>query len=175
MSKVHDLPDAFENHSSTGLLTGLEKSDREAESIYHSRNPIRYSVLIPWLLCFVLFIITFALGLSVLKSDNCVPYWASTEFSKLVAHTQVIRSKADLKRYRIVGAKNEITATLQKVRFTAGLAYNDQKQLYRIPHPELPQYVGEPSEEIDAAWKDLIGCEYDFLGGSIVKSAAIRY
>lgn len=53
--------------------------------------------------------------------------------------------------------KKEIPATTKRVRFTAGLRYNEQQELVRPVHPDLPEYVGTPSPEVDAAWKDLMG------------------
>jgi hypothetical protein len=40
---------------------------------------------------------------------------------------------------------------------TSGVKYDEEKHAYRIPHPETIDYIGEPSEELDAKWKHLIG------------------
>ncbi|KAE8163768.1 hypothetical protein BDV40DRAFT_299112 [Aspergillus tamarii] len=44
---------------------------------------------------------------------------------------------------------------MKQVRFDAKLKYNESHQLYRPV--TLPAYVGEPTPDIDAAWKDLLG------------------
>lgn len=43
------------------------------------------------------------------------------------------------------------------MHFTSGLRYNDQQELYRPIYPGIPQYVGEPSAELDDAWENLLG------------------
>ena len=53
--------------------------------------------------------------------------------------------------------KIEVPAISKQVHFTAGLKYNDNQELYRPTYPNQPEYVGEPSPEMDAAWDDLIG------------------
>lgn len=58
-----------------------------------------------------------------------------------------------------VGAKKELSPTTKPVRFTAGLLYNQEKELYRPIYPNSPQYVGVPTPEMDEAWEDLIGCK----------------
>jgi hypothetical protein len=50
---------------------------------------------------------------------------------------------------------------MRQVQFDATLKYNESKQLYRpVTHPA---YVGEPTPEIDAAWKDLLGGKYHHI------------
>lgn len=45
--------------------------------------------------------------------------------------------------------------------FSGELAYNTtSKQLYREINPSSPQYFGQPSPEIDAAWHELMENEY---------------
>lgn len=53
--------------------------------------------------------------------------------------------------------KKEIAPVSKKIRFTAGLRYNESRDLVRTVHPGLPEYVGTPTLELDAAWEDLIG------------------
>lgn len=45
-------------------------------------------------------------------------------------------------------------------KFTGGLTYNETKQLHRQIDPNLPDYAGFPTTEIDLAWKKLISSEY---------------
>lgn len=51
--------------------------------------------------------------------------------------------------------KGEIPASYQQMQFEATLKYNESHQLYRPV--TKPPYVGPPSEEIDAAWADILG------------------
>jgi len=48
----------------------------------------------------------------------------------------------------------------KKVYFTSGLKYNDKQELYRPVYPGIPQYVGEPSPELDTAWENLLGGKF---------------
>ncbi|KAM4063786.1 hypothetical protein HRG_012516 [Hirsutella rhossiliensis] len=52
-------------------------------------------------------------------------------------------------------AKKEIAPALQPRRFEATLKYNESHMLYRPV--TYPQYVGDPSPEIDKAWDELVG------------------
>jgi len=56
-----------------------------------------------------------------------------------------------------VTVKKELPARSKTVHFTAGLRYNDRKELYRPIYSDQPQYVGEPTQELDDAWENLIG------------------
>jgi hypothetical protein len=48
------------------------------------------------------------------------------------------------------------------MKFTAGLDYNNtRKTLQHSPSPG-PKFVGPPTPEIDALWKDLTGSKYQF-------------
>ncbi|KAI9055656.1 hypothetical protein LZ554_000599 [Drepanopeziza brunnea f. sp. 'monogermtubi'] len=50
---------------------------------------------------------------------------------------------------------------LQKVTYTSAFRYNATSQgYYREFDPAAPKYIGEPSEEIDAAWMELLGGQY---------------
>lgn len=51
----------------------------------------------------------------------------------------------------------EIPATTKRVRFTAGLVYDENRELVRTHHPDQPEFVGTPTPEVDAAWDDLMG------------------
>ncbi|GAD95132.1 metallopeptidase MepB [Paecilomyces variotii No. 5] len=53
--------------------------------------------------------------------------------------------------------KKEVTGETLEVRFTAGLLYDENRELYRPTAPGRPEYVGTPTPELDAAWKDLVG------------------
>ncbi|CAJ2510800.1 Uu.00g064250.m01.CDS01 [Anthostomella pinea] len=54
---------------------------------------------------------------------------------------------------------------LKKVRFTGGLKFHENGTTYRYLEPGATQYVGEPSEELDRAWRLLIqGQGVDLLG-----------
>lgn len=53
--------------------------------------------------------------------------------------------------------KKEIAPISKTVRFTAGLRYDESRELVRTSHPGLPDYVGTPTPELDAAWEDLMG------------------
>jgi hypothetical protein len=57
----------------------------------------------------------------------------------------------------IDGVKKEISPRLQQILFSAGLRYNGTQQLNRVTHSDQISYVGEPSEDIDTAWHQLIG------------------
>jgi hypothetical protein len=45
---------------------------------------------------------------------------------------------------------------LQKVKFTGSLNFDENGTLFRTIEPGVPQYVGEPNAEIDAAWDNLL-------------------
>jgi len=45
---------------------------------------------------------------------------------------------------------------LVEYQFTGGIQVNNEGKLYREVDPLEPQYVGEPSPEIDKAWDDLL-------------------
>ncbi|KIX93903.1 uncharacterized protein Z520_10240 [Fonsecaea multimorphosa CBS 102226] len=45
---------------------------------------------------------------------------------------------------------------LKQVRFTGGLLVTENGTLYRPVDPNEPQYVGEPSPDIDRNWADLL-------------------
>lgn len=64
----------------------------------------------------------------------------------------------------------EIPATTKRVRFTAGLVYNENRELVRTHHPDQPEFVGMPTPEVDAAWDDLMGG----LSGLIPQPSLIR-
>jgi hypothetical protein len=55
---------------------------------------------------------------------------------------------------RIASARGAIE--VEEVTFTSGLDYREDGSLYRIADPNGPDYVGAPSKEVDAAWKELI-------------------
>ncbi|PYH90867.1 hypothetical protein BO71DRAFT_486736 [Aspergillus ellipticus CBS 707.79] len=76
------------------------------------------------------------------KTYSSKAYWTSTEF---------------------VAVKKELPQTTKQVRFTATLQYNASHQLYRPIDPSRPQYVGKPSPELDAAWKNFLGSSNIFV------------
>ncbi|KAH8805228.1 hypothetical protein F5884DRAFT_859837 [Xylogone sp. PMI_703] len=45
---------------------------------------------------------------------------------------------------------------LKRVKFTGGIKFDENGTTYRAVDPEAVQYVGEPSETIDRAWRQLI-------------------
>ena len=126
----------------------------------------RYSVAIPWLVSMILLILSVALGISSIRSGICRPvsYWAPTELGKSlrfsVRHDNMLETFSRLTKFCLCHEetlKNEIPATTKRVRFTAGLVYNEDRELVRTHHPDQPEFVGTPTPELDAAWKDLMG------------------
>ena len=53
------------------------------------------------------------------------------------------------------GAARHISE-LTEYRFTGGIEVDSQGKLYRKISPTEPQYVGDPTPEIDRAWDDLL-------------------
>jgi hypothetical protein len=53
--------------------------------------------------------------------------------------------------------KKEIPAVTKQVRFNAGLRYNERHELVRTGNSGQPEYVGDPTPELDAAWDELMG------------------
>ncbi|KAI8630470.1 hypothetical protein F5Y19DRAFT_474252 [Xylariaceae sp. FL1651] len=45
---------------------------------------------------------------------------------------------------------------IKKVKFIGGLKFHENGTTYRYVEPGVTQYVGEPSEELDRAWRSLI-------------------
>ena len=45
---------------------------------------------------------------------------------------------------------------MKKVKFTGGLKFDDNGTTYRAVDPLVTQYVGEPTPELDRAWRALI-------------------
>jgi hypothetical protein len=66
-------------------------------------------------------------------------------------------SKTETNYSREDTVKKEILAETVEVRFTAGLLYNEHRELYRPTAPGRPEYVGTPTPELDAAWENLVG------------------
>ncbi|TGO16132.1 hypothetical protein BPAE_0517g00030 [Botrytis paeoniae] len=62
----------------------------------------------------------------------------------------------------------------QTVRFTGGLHYHKNGTLYRETIEGEPQYVGNPSPEIDAAWNQLLKGQYMNLVGDEASSMTDR-
>ncbi|RDW93473.1 uncharacterized protein DSM5745_00795 [Aspergillus mulundensis] len=53
---------------------------------------------------------------------------------------------------------------LEQTTFTSPLRYNaSSKQLYRDFDPTQPQYIGQPSPDVDAAWDSLLGGQFLLL------------
>lgn len=48
---------------------------------------------------------------------------------------------------------------LEEVRFTSGVLFDKDGEPYRTPYPDVPDYFGPPTPEIDANWEALIGGE----------------
>ncbi|KAB8072075.1 hypothetical protein BDV29DRAFT_158911 [Aspergillus leporis] len=59
--------------------------------------------------------------------------------------------------------KKEIPAVTKQVRFNAGLRYNERHELVRTGNSGQPEYVGDPTPELDAAWDELMGAVNIFI------------
>ncbi|KAI3342238.1 hypothetical protein F4824DRAFT_195251 [Ustulina deusta] len=65
---------------------------------------------------------------------------------------------------------------LKKVKFTGGLKFHENGTTYRAIQPGVPQYVGEPSDEMDRRWRSLIrGQAVDLRGQEAESVADITY
>ena len=53
--------------------------------------------------------------------------------------------------------QNEIPAISRQVRFSAGLRYNESQELVRTSSPGRKEFVGDPSQELDSAWEEIMG------------------
>ncbi|EMR81581.1 hypothetical protein BcDW1_9835 [Botrytis cinerea BcDW1] len=62
----------------------------------------------------------------------------------------------------------------ETVRFTGGLHFHKNGTLYRETIEGEPQYVGEPSPEIDSAWNQLLKGQYMNLVGDEATSMVER-
>ena len=47
-------------------------------------------------------------------------------------------------------------AEMETIRFTNAAGVRDDGSIYRIYNPNDPQYVGDPSPEIDANWDHIL-------------------
>jgi len=61
----------------------------------------------------------------------------------------------------------------KQVRFTAGLKYNENQELYRTS--AQPDYLASPSKEVDAAWEQLIGGMYPAWSNGMIQKLMARY
>ncbi|KAL7917364.1 hypothetical protein ACQKWADRAFT_306946 [Trichoderma austrokoningii] len=65
---------------------------------------------------------------------------------------------------------------IKKVKFTGGLKFSENGTTYRDVDPNQTQFVGEPSPQLDNAWKSLIrGQGVDLRGDEAVTVADITY
>ncbi|KAI0818327.1 hypothetical protein GGR55DRAFT_674160 [Xylaria sp. FL0064] len=65
---------------------------------------------------------------------------------------------------------------LVKVKFTGGLKFDENGTTYRAVEPGVPQYVGEPNDELDRRWRSLIrGQAVDLRGEEAESVADITY
>ncbi|KAI1109852.1 hypothetical protein F5Y14DRAFT_444397 [Nemania sp. NC0429] len=65
---------------------------------------------------------------------------------------------------------------LVKVKFKGGLKFDENGTTYRAIDPDAPQYVGEPSPELDRRWKSLIrGQAVDLINEEAESVADITY
>ncbi|KAI0964835.1 hypothetical protein F4678DRAFT_367028 [Xylaria arbuscula] len=63
-----------------------------------------------------------------------------------------------------------------QVKFTGGLKFDENGTTYRAVEPGVPQYVGEPSDELDRRWRSLIrGQAVDLRGQEADSVADITY
>ncbi|KAI1170921.1 hypothetical protein F4777DRAFT_567471 [Nemania sp. FL0916] len=66
--------------------------------------------------------------------------------------------------------------SLKKVKFTGGLKFDENGTTYRAVEPDVPQYVGEPSDQLDRRWRSLIrGQAVDLRGEEAESVADITY
>ncbi|KAI1161539.1 hypothetical protein F5B18DRAFT_627993 [Nemania serpens] len=65
---------------------------------------------------------------------------------------------------------------LVKVKFKGGLKFDENGTTYRAIDPDAPQYVGEPSDELDRRWRSLIrGQALDLINEEAESVADITY
>lgn len=52
-------------------------------------------------------------------------------------------------------AQREAPTVTKRIKFTGGLGFNESHQMYRQIDPNILDYVGFPTPEIDAAWAEI--------------------
>ncbi|KAL5313614.1 hypothetical protein ACEPPN_018035 [Leptodophora sp. 'Broadleaf-Isolate-01'] len=103
-----------------------------------SRSKFGPYTILPVVISSLTFMALLALGIGLTSgtSNHGSPFWSETE---------------------LLALQNKLPADTHRVQFTAGLRYNDKKELYRPISSDPFQYVGEPSKEMDDAWDHIIG------------------
>ena len=87
-------------------------------------------------------------------SGDSVRSWETgltTEFGKMF----FLASRRECADFAVAPAWDRVE--MEEVRFTTGIHFDDQGEVYRNEYPGLNKYTGPPSPETDAAWEELIG------------------
>ncbi|PNS14045.1 Protein sel-1 1 [Sphaceloma murrayae] len=122
-----------DSEAQESLLAPSEKATPDGFESDRSRESPS-PAFVPWLLCLALSV---ALGVTILRSSRQCDrqdFWRPHE---------------------LIPATRDLPDTLHDVQFDAILRYNESHKLYRVITD--PPFVGRPSPEIDAAWKDMMG------------------
>jgi hypothetical protein len=147
--KPYQDMDADEKDPLTGHLGQTEK---------YSRFKPRQQIL-PWFISLLLLIALVYSRINRVQPSDDRGSWRMTELGITCPHTlspgETIQSCISANTSHTGTLREDVAPSLHPVRFDATLRYNESHKLYR-PRT-FPEFVGEPNQDIDRAWEDLMG------------------